>query len=451
MNHKINVIGTFVLVLSLSLTYIFREKEVVSVSEKRVLTSLPRISWKFYLDGTFMKEHEKHINDHFPFRKTSILLAGFIRQNMGLQFKNSEKIVVVNPGANQASVVKDTASGKNYLDDFHQAYAGSMLIINGCVYTLNAGNPAVSPIFARMINHYANLLQDKTRVYSCVVPLSSGFIPAKKYEHYNTKNRKTLDAIRSNLDSNAYFADIMGEMNEHFNEKLWFGSDHHWTGLGAYYAYVAFCKSAGFTPVPISGMKKVVRFPFLGSLYELTRDNSVRQNPDSLILYIPTDVSTEAVRYNPYDFKYPAKTSVFSRNKDYTAFLSGDAPLIKIKTSVKNGRRAAVVKNSMGNAFAVYLISHYEEIYVFDFRYSKHNMVNIINDAGIHDLIFAVGMYAAMNPGTIRMMKNLSTHPAQDYDLVRKAELEKRRADSLQKLSDSISESQIVDSTEFRQ
>jgi hypothetical protein len=370
---------------------------------------------------------------------------------MGLQYKNSEKIVIVNPGPEQAPAVPDTSLSKNYINDFQQAYAGNMLILNGSVYTLNAGNPAISPIFARMINHYANLLREKTRVFSCVAPLSSGFIPVKKYEHYNTKNRKTLDAIRSNLDSIAYFADIMAEMNEHFNEKLWFGSDHHWTGLGAYYAYVAFCKSAGFAPVPISGMKKVVRYPFLGSLYELSRDNSVRQNPDSLILYIPTNVSVEAFRHNPYDFKYPTRISVFSGNKDYTAFLSGDAPLIKIKTSVKNGRRAAVVKNSMGNAFAVYLISHYEEIYVFDFRYSKHNILNIIRDTEINDLIFAVGMYGAMNPGTIRMMRNLSTYPARDYDIVRKAELEKRRADSLQKLSDSISENQVVDSAGFRQ
>jgi len=447
MKHKINVIGTFILVLLCSSLYIISEKKVISESEKRVLTTLPRFSWKTYFNADFMKEHEKHINDHFPFRKSLILFAGKIRQNMGVQRKNSVKIVIVDPVPKNTPDVADSSYSKNYLDDFQEAYSGSMLILDGCVYTLNSGNPSVSPIFAKMINYYAHLLQGRTRVFSCVAPLSSGFIPVKNYQKYNTRNRKTLEAIRSSLDSNAYFADVLTEMDQHFNEKLWFGSDHHWTGLGAYYGYVAYCRSAGIAPVPISQMRKVVRFPFLGSLYELTRDNSVRQKPDSLILYIPPNISTEAVRYNPYDFKYPIKISVFSGNKDYTAFLSGDAPLIKIKTSVKNGRRAAVVKNSMGNAFAVYLISHYEEIYVFDFRYSKHNILTIIQDAEINDLIFAVGMYGAMNPGTIRMMKNLSTHPAQDYDLVRKAALEKSRADSLQKLTDSISEVQLMDST----
>lgn len=98
MKHKINVIGTFILVLLCSSLYIISEKKVISESEKRVLTTLPRISWRTYLNADFMREHEKHINDHFPFRKTLILFAGKIRQNMGVQRKNSAKIVFVDAG-----------------------------------------------------------------------------------------------------------------------------------------------------------------------------------------------------------------------------------------------------------------------------------------------------------------------------------------------------------------
>jgi hypothetical protein len=86
--------------------------------------------------------------------------------------------------------------------------------------------------------------------------------------------------------------------------------------------------------------------------------------------------------------------------------------LEKITTSVKNGRKACVVKNSMGNAFVVYLVSHYEEIYVVDFRYSKHNIVNLIRDNKINDLIFGMGMYGAMSRGTIQMMRNLGLNSA---------------------------------------
>ena len=72
-----------------------------------------------------------------------------------------------------------------------------------------------------------------------------------------------------------------------------------------------------------------------------------------------------------------------------------------------NGKKALVIKNSYGNAFSVFLISHYEEIYVMDFRYSEHNILNLIRDNNINDLIFAVGMYGAMADGTIKRMHNL--------------------------------------------
>jgi hypothetical protein len=61
----------------------------------------------------------------------------------------------------------------------------------------------------------------------------------------------------------------------------------------------------------------------------------------------------------------------------------------------------------MGNAFTPFLISHYEEIWVVDFRYSKQNLLDIIRKNGINDMIFAVGMYAAMSDGTINMMRRL--------------------------------------------
>ncbi len=43
-----------------------------------------------------------------------------------------------------------------------------------------------------------------------------------------------------------------------------------------------------------------------------------------------------------------------------------------------------------------------------DLRYSKHNILNIIRENKIDDMIFAVGMYAAMSSTTINMMRNLA-------------------------------------------
>jgi hypothetical protein len=146
-------------------------------------------------------------------------------------------------------------------------------------------------------------------------------------------------------------------------------------------------------------------------MYQHTRDPSVKANPDTMEYWVPK-VETSAVRYGEYGFNKYTNTKVFhhgcSGGNTYSTFLGGDAPLIRIKTGVKNGKKAVVIKNSMGNAFSVFLVSHYQEIWVVDFRYSKQNLIELIRANNINDMIFAVGMYAAMSNGTINMMRNLA-------------------------------------------
>lgn len=442
MLRKLEIALLFVCLISLTSLFLVLEKEKISISEKRMLATFPDINWENYISGKLTKGINIYINDHFPFRYYAVRFTEAFRYNLGLRLQNAQKIVVVEKSKMKENLdsasILDSVAAKQYLEEIDESYSGSMLILDGKVYTQNAGNPAVSPYFSKMLNLYADSLQGKARVFSCVAPLSSAFIPLPEYEHYSKRNEETLLAIKANLNPEVYFADVLGEMNQHYNEYLWYGTDHHWTGLGAYYGYVAFCKAAGVTPVPLSSMEKKVKSGFLGSLYELTRDQSVRDKPDLVETYIPPGIETQAVRYNPYDFKYPQKTRVFCNSANYSTFICGDAPLIKITTNVKNGKKAAVVKNSMGNAFVVYLISHYEEIYVVDFRYSKHNLLKIMNDAQVNDLVFALGMYGAMSRGTIGMMRNLAYNKNQDYDDVLKKEREQKILDSINSLQDSV-------------
>lgn len=442
MRKKLEILLVFGLMVAITTLFVVSPKEKISLSEKRTLATLPDLTWDTYISGDFSKGINLYINDHFPFRAEAVRLTEAFRYNLGFRLQNQEKIVVVgNPkkiSDPTADNDLDSLAQKTYLEGFEEFDAGSVLILNGKIYTQNTGDPAISPYFAKMLNVYADSLRGKARVFSAVAPLSSAFIPLPNYERYALRNEKTLQAIQTNLNPGVYFADVMGEMNQHYNEYLWYGSDHHWTGLGAYYGYVAFCKAAGITPVPLSSMEKKERKGFLGTLYELTRDQSVRDNPDRVETYIPPGIETKAVYYNAYDFKYPQLSKVFCNSPNYSAFICGDTPLMKITTNVKNGKKIAVVKNSMGNAFVVYLISHYEQIYVVDFRYSKHNLLKIMKEAQVNDLVFAVGMYAAVSRGTIGMMRNLAYQKDQDYDDVLKQEEAQRILDSINGAQDTV-------------
>ena len=411
MSNKINTIFFITAILSMASLYFILPENKLSSIEKRKLATIPELTFSNYTSGLWANSMEKFIDDQFPFRDKLIEMADFINACKGIKLENQEK-VFVSPRIKRQN--RTMIKGEEiYLDDFDEAYSGSMLIINGSVYPMGGGSPVMSKYFCKMVNEYANILQGRTRVFSAVAPLSSAFIPVLKYKKYNTQNKQTLLAIKNNLANGAIFCDVFDELDRHSNEKMYFSTDHHWNAKGAYYAYVAFCRGAGIAPIELNKMEKRTKYNFLGSLYQLTRDPSVKANPDSMEYFIPR-VKTTAVRYGKNNFENPIKTNVFSHQNSggnsYLTFLGGDAPLIKITTDIKNGRKAVVVKNSMGNAFAVFLISHYEEIYVVDFRYSNHNMLKIIENNKVNDLIFALGMYGAMSKGTINMMRNLATN-----------------------------------------
>lgn len=412
MAKKLNTILFLVALLAIPLLYFILPKMTISKDEKRKLAIVPELNYNSYIKGAWADSIDEYVDDHFPFRTSMIDMAVQVQAWKGLRFEKQEKVFVVQKKEvkKRKSESDSTQSKMNFLDEFDQAYSGSMLIINGCVYPMGGGSPKMSKSFSRMVSEYAQQLKGETRVFSAVAPLSSAFIPVEKYKHYNTQNKNTLKAIGASLTNGAIFCDVFDEMNKHAGEKMYFSTDHHWKPIGAYYAYVAFCKAAGFEPVPLAKMEKRTKYKFLGTLYQHTLDLSVKNNPDTMEYYIPR-VTTTAVRYPAYGLNKPIKSQVFyhtsSGGNTYSTFIGGDAPLMRINTNVKNGKKAIVIKNSYGNAFTVFLISHYEEIWVVDFRYSKQNMIEIIRKNKINDMIFALGMYGAMSNGTINMMRNL--------------------------------------------
>jgi hypothetical protein len=79
----------------------------------------------------------------------------------------------------------------------------------------------------------------------------------------------------------------------------------------------------------------------------------------------------------------------------YGVFLGGDIPLLRVDTEVKNGRKVLFIKNSFGNAFAPYLVSHYEEVYIIDYRYFNGSIKELIAKNGITDLVFLTPTFSA--------------------------------------------------------
>lgn len=164
------------------------------------------------------------------------------------------------------------------------------------------------------------------------------------------------------------FVDVRDVLDAHKNEYIYYRTDHHWTSLGAYYAYTELCKSLGIEPLDIGegGLtKETLSTEFMGTLSSKVNQSG---NPDILDTY-HTDLKL-SVNYNQgqritdtlYERRY------LNERSKYSTFLNENQPYVEITTENKNGKTLVMVKDSYAHCMVPMLVNHYERIVLIDFR-----------------------------------------------------------------------------------
>ena len=167
---------------------------------------------------------------------------------------------------------------------------------------------------------------------------------------------------------------------------------------GAYQAYIAFCKTAGLTPVSLEEMEHHQIDGFLGTFYSQTHDQQLAATPDFVEYFVPP-VEYTAWRYSTGSPYTPVESSLFasyatSGPNTYSVFLHGDFPLLHVQTGNNTGRKIMIIKESFGNAFAPFLVSHYDDVYIVDQRYFELGVEDFVRENGITDLLFLNNIFA---------------------------------------------------------
>ncbi len=388
------------------------EKTDVSVTENRKLASFPVFSDSALWSGDYFRDIEMYYADNFPWRDRWIDVSAAFRNKLGFE---STDITIYSPENNaEANEKTDTAknetAGLRPDDGATGEVKKSLFVFKNRAFEMFGGGPAMGRSYASVINSYNRLGLPNLQVYNLIIPVALEFELTEKYKKLQKPNRPAIENVYNSLDPNIKKVWAIDEIRKHREEYIYFNTDHHWTSLGAYYAYRAFCETAGLTPVSLDTVRSKVKPAFLGSLYRLTRDPKLKENPDSVKYYLFRD----SVRFyigSSNSLTYWAKSKMYgegaSGGNSYSVFLQGDLPIVKMETEHKNGRKIALVKESYGNAFAPYLINNYEKVVVVDQRYYTGDFMAMLKAEGINELLFINNIFAAHTPFHIEKIKGL--------------------------------------------
>lgn len=255
-------------------------------------------------------------------------------------------------------------------------------------------------------------------VYDMVIPTSMDIMLPESYIEENGINssdqRKAIEEYIypsiTGLCPEVKTVPLFDALKLHNNEYVYFRTDHHWTNLGAYYAYVEFCKAKGVEPVALDQFDKKEYPGFLGSFYRDYPNSDMENSPDTVEAYVPkadTSMSYTTAEGETYEQPVIADGEGYDSEWLYLIFCAGDQPYEVITNSgLTDGSSCVVVKESFGNAFIPYLVNHYQTIYTVDYRYYQGNIADLVREKGAKDLIFVNNISMTRNEELVNSLDN---------------------------------------------
>lgn len=196
--------------------------------------------------------------------------------------------------------------------------------------------------------------------------------------------RKDIADLAARLQGVA-FLDVTDALSAHTDEQLYYRTDHHWTSLGAYYAFGAMAEGLGIAQPVTDYAVYPVSDSFEGTLAAKSGCHAVT---DVIELYVP---QTDVKYYVTSDGTRSA--SMYDREKlnerdQYAVFLGGNAGRVDITTTAETGKTLLVFKDSYANCFLQFLLPYYDRIIVVDARYFYSDADSVISREGVTDVLF---------------------------------------------------------------
>lgn len=318
-----------------------------SDNENRYLAQIPNVEFDKVASGEFMKEWEAYVSDQFVGRDTYMLVGGKYKYYLGMKDING---VFIGKDGYMLSVID-----KNSVD--HERIGKNINYINRFLSQCNE-NEKIEDTAFMLVPDAAILLKDK---------LPKGMDICWE--------QKLLEDIRNEIDN----AKIILPENSmvKMEEQLYYFTDHHWTGYGAYGAYMEYCKELGLTvnEATLSSVNK----EFYGSLYSKVlfaekMDEVVVDETKSDIKIIKD--GTESALYD---------YSALDKKDKYLLFQGGNYGMVEIEG---NGEGVLlVIKDSFANSFVPFLTENYEKIIMLDMRYYMGNVAMLCEKESVSNVL----------------------------------------------------------------
>lgn len=351
----VGIIFILTLFLFLIINVIVPDREK-SVQENRMLATKPKFRLSSLISGDYDEKFEAYMDDQFVgrdmWRKLKVMVdrIGGSRLENGVYIGTNGQLLEQIEVADENHLAANIKAIKSFSESQSKIPVRMMLV----------------PDAANVLNHSLPALakpEDQTQMFSMV---------------------------RKDLGDSVEWIDVSTELNKHKTEMIYYKTDHHWTTLGAFYAFQAAAPSLGIEG-DLSGkyVSYAVSDSFNGMLASKSGVNLGEK--EQIDIYVPTEEDTDLIV--DYVDEGKRSTSLYDSSKlkekdQYTVFLGGNSSLLDIRTVSTSTKRLLLVKDSFANSFIPFLTPYYREIVVVDPRYYSGTINDLMDSYRISEVLF---------------------------------------------------------------
>lgn len=342
---RIETITSFCLagiILLLSIGFFITKKVDFSINENRYLEKFPTFSFEKLERGSFTKDLENYLADHFPKRDFFMGLKTGFEKSLGKREINDIYI----------------AADGYFIEKYAEPINNKKIISTFQSLTENIEDAAISFM---LVPTAISIYQEK------LPPFVKDNRQMENFHYLSSQIPEIIDISEKLLENRERF-------------PLFYKLDHHWTTYGAYIAYQEFAKAKGFEPKSIEEYQiTTVSNDFKGTIYSKINDYSVAA--DEIVIF---ELPKQEIEVNYQDSGEIATSfyeySYLEKKDQYSFFLNNIHPFIEITShSAESEEEIVVIKDSFANCFIPFLADHYKKIYVVDTRYYKDAISEFIN------------------------------------------------------------------------
>lgn len=331
------------------------DKREYSVTENRELARKPKLKLKRILNGKYQKKYEKYLSDQFPLRDGWVDLAVHMQVISGKKDINGVYI------GKDGYLLEKQEEGDFDKDKVRENIKCLSSFINDAVKAYGKENVSLV-----MVPSKTTVLTD--RLPSFAEDCDMGWV---------------IEELGKSLEDREVMLDLKDELKKHQNEYIYYRTDHHWTTLGAYYAYSAWAGETGKTPKPLDYYKREAVFTdFYGTTYNKVH---IKVPADSVeIFHSPGEDNIQVIMD---DGEVTSQSLYFKEEAEegfnrYNVFFSKNTFKIEVYTGKNTGKNLLLIKDSFSNCFVPFLTGDYDRIVMIDYRYAAEPIGNIMEGYG---------------------------------------------------------------------